>query len=366
MRSWCAAKESNLVRGLLTVRHIAADAVCVFRSRILLLALLLPAWAVLVSAGVSRAGENCDRVLCYFAGSENEVQWRIYDPVRATDKLFLKLPRPETVRWDSSLTRVEYRVGNQLFKADWKLGTRPHPVARLPELPSIQDWWFNPDSLCWQLFTMIALAERPDGPRYQDCRAELWQSSRDGKDWHFVVAGAQDCEGWYYEPGFRPRFESGPGGASRARGVPMVTSDDLTHSPSPGSAGAEPIESSSPECDFPLYYAPSRTIPGRGVSFRYLCGAPEPSRVISPVHLVDREHGVHDLLCGPDPCPGEITDTRVSEECGLLLVSCGLGTTRLVDIKTGRDVILVGASIGLRIGSLVQGIEAFWGPPLRR
>ncbi len=323
--------------------------------------------AVLLSGPTSSAGEVCDRVLCYFCGSDTAAQWRIYDPVRGTDTLFLTLSKPGTVRWDSSLTHVEYLSGSDLFVADWRFGATPHRVARLPELPSIDDWWFNPDSLCWQLWRMAPLPEGPGGPLYQDCRAELWQSSRDGTDWHLAVADTEDCQDWYYEPGFRPSFGSETYWAPRMRRVPTVTPDDLTHKVSPESPGAELVES-APECDEPMYDAPSRTVPGRWIQFRYLDdAAPEPSRVLYPVHLVDRERGTRTLLCGPDvSCPEEILSTTVSEECGLVLVVRAPELTRLVDIATGREVKLAGSSVGLKSGGLVESIYAFWGSPLKR
>ena len=37
------------------------------------------------------AAADCDRVLCYFAGTRSKVEWRIYDPARGTDKTFLTL-----------------------------------------------------------------------------------------------------------------------------------------------------------------------------------------------------------------------------------------------------------------------------------
>ena len=307
---------------------------------------------------------ECDRVLCYFAGTGSKAQWRIYDPARGTDKTFLTLPEPDDVRWDSSMTRVEYRIGSEVFEAEWKLGAKPRRVVRLPEVRAIEDWWFNPDSSCWQLWTMAPLPEGPGQPGYKDCRDELWQSSRNATDWHLVIADTEDCSGWY-DGDFHPSFESDARGGSRMRRAPTVIPNGLTHGLSPEAEGAEWIES-SPDCEFSLYYVPSRTIPQHGTVFRYCDCAPESPRTLHPVYLADREHETRILLCGPDACPEEISGNSISEECGLLLISCNIDTTRLVDIRTGRDVRLVGSSTGLRRGGLVEGIYAFWGPPLKR
>lgn len=319
--------------------------------------LLASAFAWFLAPGRIRASDACDRVLCYFAGPPEKVQWRIYDPKSRANRLFLSLPEPDEVRWDSSLTRVEYRVGRAIFHADWRFGARPRRVAQLPPLAAIEDWWFNPDSLCWQLYTMNPL---PTG-----CRAELWQSSGDGMNWHPVAADTEDCQAWYYEPGFRPAFESGPR-VERTRREARRTSNDLSDALAPESEGAVLIDTSATECDQPLYYVPSRTVPQKGVLFRYLvASAPEPPRMLHPVSWVDREHGTRILLCGPEePCPDEISGPVVSEECGLLLVSRAVDITRLVDIASGRDVPLVGSSSGRRIGNVVEAVRAFWGPPL--
>jgi hypothetical protein len=149
--------------------------------------------------------------------------------------------------------------------------------------------------------------------------------------------------------------------------MPTVNSADLTDDLSPESPGAEWIGSASDSCEeFPLYYVPSRSAKGCGVSFRYMYAAPEPARAEHPVHWVDRDHGARLLLCGPDSCPDEITGVTISEECGLLLLACDYKTTRLINLATGRDVRLAGSAMGLRHGDLVEGVDAFWGPPLTR
>ncbi len=314
-------------------------------------------------AAASYANPRCDRTLCYFCGNDNGVQWRIYDPTAGIDTLLLSLPGEASVRWDSSRTHAEYCVGGDLFEVAWRLGAHPKRIARLPHLPAIEDWWFNPDSLRWQVWTMEPLAETPTRPAYRDCDCELWQSSRNGERWHRMIADTVDCAAWFEgspPPPVPPRIA-----ALRARGVPMVTSADLTDDLSPESPGAEWIGSSSDSCEFPLYYVPSRSVKGRGISFRYGDAAPEPDRAVQPVHWVDRDHGARVLLCGPDSCPSEITGVTISEECGLLLV-CDYHTTRLIDVATGHDVRLAGSAAGLRHDGLLLGIDAFWGPVLAR
>lgn len=308
------------------------------------------------------AAQSCDRVLCYFIGREPAVQWRIYDPVRRTDRLFLKLSEEASVRWDSSGSRVEYRVGRELFHADWNLGVKPRRVAVFPELPTIEDWWFNPDSSRWQLWTMASLPEAPGRPPYEECRAQLWQSSRNGMEWEVVRADTQDCQDWYY-PIVGPAERWSPDLASNMRRVPTVISEDLAPALSEASQGSELLEHSS-ACPFPLYYVPSRGSALRGVRFRYLAAAaPESPRPLPPVHWVDRKHGRRVLLCGPDrPCPEEITGVELTEQCGLLLVRCdGNSQVRLVDIATGADVSRSnGRPVLPRAGAV-----PFWGPPLK-
>jgi len=315
-------------------------------------------------ASASHASPRCVRVLSYFCGDDRGVQWRIYDPAARTDNLFLALPGAASVRWDSSLTRAEYRVGDDLFEVAWRLGARPKRIARLPHLPDIQDWWFNPDSSRWQLWTMAPPPVTATRPEYRDCHSELWQSTGDGERWHRLVADTVDCEEWF--EGSSPRPVPRRVGALRARSGPMVSSYDLTDDLSPESRRGDWIGSDSDSCQHPLWYAPSPSVPGRGISFRWGIGAPEPDRALQPVHWVDRDHGKRVLLCGPDSCPDNFTGVAVSEECGLLLLECDYGKTRLIDLATGRDVHLVGGAMGLRSDSVTLGIEAFWGPLLGR
>ena len=62
----------------------------------------------------SEAVEPCNRVISYFidAYPESRNEWRILDPSRATDTLFLSLPGGfQWVRWDTTFDRVYFSSG---------------------------------------------------------------------------------------------------------------------------------------------------------------------------------------------------------------------------------------------------------------
>ena len=157
-----------------------------------LVATICSAWG-----GQARAGEPCDRVVSYFLypyqGSQlKQHEWRIFDPSGGSDTLFLALPGDfEGVRWDTPLTTAFFSSGRSLYRVEWKVGAAPKLIGQLPEVQGGRDWWFNPDSSCWQYATLRGIGPEADPSRYW---CELWQSSRDGSTWRRVHADTVDCE----------------------------------------------------------------------------------------------------------------------------------------------------------------------------
>ena len=92
----------------------------------------------LQAPGRSRAGEPCGRVVSYFIdvaqGSRvTGHQWRVFDPSRRSDDLFLALPGDfKDVRWDTTFSAAVFRSGDSLYRVDWKVGARPRAMGRLP------------------------------------------------------------------------------------------------------------------------------------------------------------------------------------------------------------------------------------------
>src|SRR5207244_1276808 len=126
------------------------------------------------------AAADCDRVLCYFAGTLSKVEWRIYDPARGTDKTFLTLPEPDVVRWDASMTRLEHWLGRQDVVADtedcrgWYEGdfrpsfeSDPRGGSRMRRAPAV-----TPGSLTQDLSPQSDGAERVESP--PDCEFSFY------------------------------------------------------------------------------------------------------------------------------------------------------------------------------------------------
>jgi hypothetical protein len=114
------------------------------------------------------AGERCDQVVSYFrsvpGGSPEKREWRIFDPSRRTDVLFLTLPGGfDGVRWDTTFSVAWFSSGLELYRVDWKLGAKPVRIGPLPRVDELQGWWFNPDSSRWQ-----ADSDAPDRPGADD------------------------------------------------------------------------------------------------------------------------------------------------------------------------------------------------------
>lgn len=276
----------------------------------------------------------CDRAFSYFRASDRKVQWRVYDPTSRSDTLFLTVDAvPTEMLWDTSLTRVDFMVGRTLHRAPWRTGSKDRIVARFPEKPEACEWWFNPDSACWQFATQRVDLHIPDR-KYPDasaCRYEVWQSSRDGQRWRIVgtdttVLDMEDC-------GLSERI------SSSIRREPTVTRDDFAPPLSELSADSKhtlPPDSMADSSGWVRLYVPLASAPGEGVEMFYFEDASDWS-VAGPAWLVNASTASRRSLCA---CPTE-SDAHcflmIWEACGLLLVEyCG-DSASIVDARTGKD-----------------------------
>ena len=203
------------------------------------------------------AAESCGRVISYFRRSPQGWQWRIFNPLNGRDTLYLHVNEmPSSVIWDSSLARTTFQVERDIFRADWKLGAVPRRVAQLPPFSRVCDWWFQPDSLCWVLYTSHPTGRSlPSDSTQTLCRTELWRSSRDGMTWRMALADSEvcienDCE------------TSAPKSSLTKRAAGVSAGDTPSWSPN-----WEELEPDSGGWAGSRYYIPSKTDPRRWGSF---------------------------------------------------------------------------------------------------
>lgn len=154
--------------------------------------------ATCCTASVSaRATEPCAQVVSYFmypdqGSALKQHEWRICDPSHGGDALFLANAGGfDEVRWDTNFRTAWYRSGLTLYAVDWKRGAKSKPICTLPEIKSPVDWWFNPDSACWQ-YGSAAMFDSGGARLHFAC--ELWQSSRDFRHWRRIRSDTLECE----------------------------------------------------------------------------------------------------------------------------------------------------------------------------
>ena len=276
----------------------------------------------------------CDRALSYFRTSGGNVQWRVYDPTSRSDTLFLTVEGvPSEMLWDTSLTRVDFIVGRSLYRAPWRAGSKGRRVARFPERPEACDWWFNPDSACWQFATQRIDLHIPDR-KYADasaCQYEVWQSSHNGQRWRIVrtdttVLEMEDC-------GLSESV------SSSIRREPTVAREEFAPPLSDLSGDSEhtfPPDSTPDSSGWERLYVPLATARGVGVEMFNFFGSAHWS-VAGPAWLVNATTGSRRVLCAAPPTSDKHCSLMIWEACGLLLVNyCGY-PARIVDANTGRD-----------------------------
>jgi len=278
-----------------------------------------------------------------YQGSALKHEWRIWDPSVRKDKLFLSCPGGIDshgfygVRWDTTFDHAWFAFGDSLYRIPWGLGAMPQLITSLPS--GAGQWWFNPDSGCWQALRVIDHPAR-DEPAYERYAAELWQSAHDGSTWRLVRADSVDVadldnDRWQWIDG-----------TPVAREMAVRTLADLDSESWEGSwTAATPFDTSSVTLmanqrsgylEEQWLFLPMKIAPRRGLAFRLSePGAPEYDwqGVDGPFYFVDLDRRTKELVRGT----GEgATRSLAAEHCGFLLIP-GWGTPLVID-SSGRRV----------------------------
>ena len=288
----------------------------------------------------ARASEPCGQVVSYFmypyqGSALKQHEWRMYDPSRGGDALFLANAGGfDELRWDPNFSTAWYRSGLTLYSVDWKRGARPKPICTLPEIERLVDWWFNPDSASWQCGSAV-MFDTSAARLHFAC--ELWQSSRDFKRWRCILSDTLECESgecdeWSWTEG------------EWARHAPSVTVRDLDAPswPATWAARALPFDSvtvttrdaGSGGADG-WYYVGTSHASRRGIAFR-MRHASEPE-ASEPYYFVDLDRKTRRRMetLRPDDA---WSSSLMAERCGLLLLPGPTGNPLIVNPSSGRVV----------------------------
>ncbi len=288
----------------------------------------------------ARQAHPTRRVVTYFldtsAGGQPITQWRVFDPVTRTDTLFGTISA-RGVYWDTTETNVEYVSGDQVFRVRWEVGAQPWPILRLP-VYGLADWWFNPDSLCWQAAGLGGVPRqwtRNQAP-YARCHSELWQSDRDGGAWRIIVADTAECGGCYFCETWRVRDSTAihrraAVGLDRLQQAMTLDSWGGTPEPIPPPRGESPTSSN-------WIYIPCRGVPGRGLAFRITRQSNGLQTLMPPFYLMDRTKGTQQPLETPELHRDVLYGQMAMEEQGGFLLISGIGTS-VFDLRTGAQLV---------------------------
>jgi hypothetical protein len=200
------------------------------------------------------------------------------------------------------------------------------------------DWWFNPDSVCWQAMKVSAVyhAQRSGERPLQRCRYELWQSDQEGRSWRMARAETTECyDSESYPHGWKV---DDPHGTRRRAAIGI---GQLYEAMSLDAWGRKPQAIPSPRGEsqngIPWFFIPLRSDPERGVALRIGKRNPDSKFFLLPLYLIDRRLGTQRMLetfaLGRND---ELSRMRMEEYGGFLLVS-GI-RTYLYDLKTGNQV----------------------------
>lgn len=298
------------------------------------IAMILLALLGLLPSAAATDDERCSDVISYFAfpyqGSSIQAdQWRLHDPAHGTDQLFLESVRGFAgVRWDTTFNTAWFSSGDSIYRVAWRMGAKPEFVGSLPDFGELEDWWFNPDSSCWQAVVLRA-DERPGEQDWWRC--ELWQASRDLKRWRWLQTNAlftdeDDCteSPWVDAPG--------------TRHADMISLEALRSEAKAEEceARAIPFDTARVECgvasDYDWRFVPSFTSSRRGIAAQFNRG--QGTFVSGPIYFVDLDGHSRRLISDSESQSQWI----MAERCGRLLLPGADGCRLVLDAETGREI----------------------------
>lgn len=290
------------------------------------------------AGGQARTGNHpCDQVVSFFTSTYRTAQhathqWRLFDPVRGRDELFLTSRAPfGGLRWDSTFSTVYYESNDSLYRVHWQLGERPVVVGPMPEHADRSSWWFNPDSACWQMLRILGASEG-EGPDPGRLFGELWQSSADARHWRMVRRDSLDCMDEHCED---LSWSDGPVG--RKANMPSLEDLKLESTVEARESDAVPFDTAAVrvvETEGRWFYLPLDSL-HHGVACLL---DPYDHQASDPYFLVDLDH--HRMI------PIDVGRTEIdhygyglfSLRCGRLLLPGPEGRASVADARSGRLV----------------------------
>ncbi|HET7250117.1 MAG TPA: hypothetical protein VFI79_09750 [Gemmatimonadales bacterium] len=307
--------------------------------------------ALLAAASAGQASEiKRDSVVSYFRdhvargpGSSSWIsssEWRVYDPVRRTDRLLLTLPgRAQVVQWDTTFTSVcftrsfGFTMRDSIYRCDWRFGARPRLVGVMPPPNGMTDFWFNPDSSRWQ-----ASQQWPVGVDTL-WRRDLLQADRQGREWRrlrgdsVIIDPVDGPEEWAVAATMRR--EPGVSEPGAQQDLDRLDTEAVWFDTS----AVRLYSGTSREYDDAYwYFLPFRAAPAKGFAYRWNTDGTDGPVMGTPIFVVDLGRHTKQLLSSADPDSWCAPVHFGAERRGYALASFCFDGPRIVDVHTGEIV----------------------------
>ena len=145
-----------------------------------------------LSPSVSDVREKTPAIF-YVSGEESRYELRTYHPSRGT-RTILEVPgEPSNFYWTKGYRTITFRVGDDIFTADWRIGSEASKVVTLPP-GSGEVVWYDTGSHAWRYHEIKYSAPEATESKYF---ARVFQYSQDTEQWEKLV----DRETHYCEQG---------------------------------------------------------------------------------------------------------------------------------------------------------------------
>jgi len=150
---------------------------------------LLVAQAVLLLAISSFFGAEAEtQSIFYVTGEDTPYELRVYHPLKGTRTVLKLLGEPSDIYWTQDFKTITFRVGDEVFESDWRIGSEARRAITLPTVSGDNyresTAWYDTDSQAWRYCEIQYPADDAKERKYF---ARVFQYDQATREWKKLV-----------------------------------------------------------------------------------------------------------------------------------------------------------------------------------
>jgi len=137
----------------------------------------------------------------YVTGDDTRYELRIYHPQRGTRTLLEMPGEPSNIYWTRDFKTIAFRVGDDVFESDWRIGSKARRVLTVPSASNSAHReitvWHETGSDVWRYYE---IEYPPDDAAEWKYFARVFQYNQDTEEWEKLADqethGCEQGDGW--------------------------------------------------------------------------------------------------------------------------------------------------------------------------